>query len=345
MGDEADAAEAQWYADGCPDHYDEYDQPCRCEHDQEWHDAKIGLDMAAEAEEQVIEGEIVDEEEGKEAGTAPTRLAMNSLGGLKIKKPQDSMPFLNLMIYGDSGAGKTLLAGTAAYVEELAPVLFVDVEGGTLTLSHFDDSADIDVVRIEKWTDLQKVYDELYAGKHPYKTIVLDSLTEMQKLHMSSTLGAGSKIDAVGNVAEFKDWNINTESMRRLVRAFRDLKMNTIFTCLAMDQQDPRRENVFIKKPHLTKKLAGEIPAFFDVLFYLYVKEQKAGPNLRFVQTDKSDRVVAKCRVQGVPEFIENPTMDNLYDLLIRNPHKPVQGEIQVVQNAKSGGGLQRRSK
>lgn len=278
------------------------------------------------------------------ASARATRLSMESLGGLAISRPQEAIKYLNLMIYGDSGAGKTLLAGTAAFVEELSPVLFVDVEGGTLTLSHFDDTADIDVVRVENWKQMQKVYDELYTGKHPYKTVVIDSLTEMQKMAMSSVLGAGDKksIEAVGNLPEFKEWHINTEQMRRLVRAFRDLPINTIFTCLAMDQPDPRRESVIRKTPALTKKLAAEIPAFFDILFYLYVKETKDG-NLRLMQTDKSDRVVAKCRVQGVPNLVQNPTMETLYDMLIRNPAKPGDTPIEVVSSAQSGGMMRKR--
>lgn len=283
---------------------------------------------------EVVDGEIVEDEGESPSNDRPARLSMTTIGGLQIRRPQESLPHLNLMIYGDSGAGKTLLSGTAAFVPELTPVLFVDVEGGTLTLSHFEDTADIDVVRVTEWNSMQKVYDQLYGGKHPYKTVVIDSLTEMQKLAMASQLGYGKSIDPGGSIPEFKDWGINTEQMRRLVRAFRDLPMNTIFTALSMDVPMPRNPAIEIKKPMFTKKLANEIPAFFDILFYLYVKERKDQANLRLVQTDKSDRVVAKCRVQGVPPIIENPTMDSLYDMLIRNPHRPVNGQIEVVQKA-----------
>jgi hypothetical protein len=268
--------------------------------------------------EEVIEAELVEEE-------VPSKLSMTSIGGLTIRKPQDKLPYLNMMIYGDSGAGKTLLAGTAAFVQELSPVLFVDVEGGTLTLGQFDSTADIDVVRMNEWRSVQKVYNELFSGRHPYKTVVIDSLTEMQKFAMNTVLGAGREIDAIGYMPEFKEWHINTEQLRRLVRAFRDLPVNTIFTALAMDVPDPRTaktENpLILKKPDFTKKLAAEIPAFFDVLFYLYVRAS-GQKNVRFIQTDKDNRIVAKCRVRGLPIIIENPDMERLYDMLIRNPGK-----------------------
>lgn len=280
-------------------------------------------------------------------GQAPSRLALGSIGGLKIRKPQDKLPYLNIMIYGDSGAGKTLLSAGAAFVAEMSPILFIDVEGGTHTISHFEDTADIDIVpdpsdeRTLRWTDLQKIYDALYQGQHSYKTVVIDSLTEMQKLSMSSTLGAGNKaeIDAIGNLPEYKDWHINTESMRRMVRAFRDLPINTIFTALADEKVDPRTvkaENPrMIKAPAFTKKLQQEIPAFFDMVFYLYSKA-RGSTNIRYIQTDKDNTVVAKCRVYGIPMTIESPDMEMLYNMLVRNPPKP--GDVQTQAPSASGG-------
>lgn len=278
------------------------------------------------------------------------RLSLTSIGGLKIRKPQDALPYLNAMIYGDSGSGKTLLSASAAFVPELAPVLFIDVEGGTHTISHFEDTSAIDIVpdpeseRTLRWTDIQKIYDELYNGRHPYKTVVIDSLTEMQKLAMSHVLGNTGKMnfDAEGNLPQFKDWHINTEQMRRMVRAFRDLPMNTIFTALADEKADPRTANSenprMIKNPSFTKKLAIEIPAFFDMVFYLYSKA-RGSQNIRYIQTDKDNSVVAKCRIPNIPLTIENPDMERLYDMLIRNP--PKLGEVPT--QALDDGGMKRK--
>lgn len=302
---------------------------------------------------EAVDAEIVEDDSPTE-GQAPSRLSLTSIGGLKIRKPQDKLPWLNMMVYGDSGAGKTLLAGTAAFVKELAPILFIDVEGGSVTLSHFADNADIDIVpdpeeeRTLRWDDIQKIYNDLYTGRHPYKTVVIDSLTEMQKLAMNTVLNGPGKmtIDAEGNLPEFKDWHINTEQMRRLVRAFRDLPMNTIFTALANDLVDPRTaksENPrIIKAPAFTNKLAKEMPGFFDLVFYLYSK-QRGTQNVRYIQTDKDNTVVAKCRVHGIPVVINEPDMELLYDMLVRNP--PQHGEIasQAAGQEANTGGMKRR--
>lgn len=286
---------------------------------------------------------------------SPTRLSLGSIGGLKTRKPSKGLPHLNLLVYGDSGTGKTLLAGRASLVKELCPVLFIDVEGGTHTLSSFDDDTPIDIIpdpedeRPLRWSDIQKIYNDLYGGKHPYKTVVVDSYTELQKLAMNSILNGDGRmtIEAEGNLPEFKDWNINTEQMRKMARAFRDLPMNTIFTALANEKADPRTAQSdnprMIKEPSFTKKLAQEIPAFFDFVFYLYSK-QRGNQNIRYIQTDKDNTVVAKSRIAGIPVNIENPTMETLYDMLIRNPPKPGDPATVLAAVGANAGGMKRKS-
>lgn len=251
--------------------------------------------------------------------TAPTKLSLTSIGGLQTKRPQRENAIVNLLIYGGSGVGKTLLAGTAAMVEEMSPILVIDAEEGELTLGALESVASkIDIVSLNQWKKLQNIYDDLYDGKHPYKTVVLDSGTEIQQLAMNDVLGTTSRVLDIGITPEFKDWYKNTEQMRRMVRAFRDLPMNTIVTALEMDAEDPRTK-VRMKRPAFSNKLSAQVPAFFDAVFYMYVKEVKGdAANLRLILTDKTDRVVAKCRVQNVPLVLENPDMPMLYDYLVR---------------------------
>lgn len=255
--------------------------------------------------------------------TAPTKLSTSTIGGLQLRRPSPEAAFLNMLIYGGSGVGKTLLAGTAAMVEEMAPIIVIDAEEGSFTLNALAEYTDrIQVVPMRDWKRMQAVYNDLYAGKHPFKTTVIDSGTEVQQLAMNDVLGADGKVLDIGITPEFRDWYKNTEQIRRMIRAFRDLPMHTIVTALEMDYQDPRTK-VQMKRPAFSNKLSQQIPAFFDTVFYLYVKEVSGNePNKRLCLTDKTDRVVAKCRAQGIPQVIENPTMPVIYDYLIRNASK-----------------------
>jgi hypothetical protein len=91
-------------------------------------------------------------------------LSPRHLGGLKILKAHERPPYMNILFYGDPGVGKTRLAGTADSVPEMRKVLFVDLEGGTLTLTHTNPN--VDIVRVKNWVEMLAVYDSLLAGNH-----------------------------------------------------------------------------------------------------------------------------------------------------------------------------------
>ena len=252
-------------------------------------------------------------------------LTARSLGGLQIVQVQQRSPFLNILAYGSSGTGKTVLAGSADAVPEMRPVLFVDIEGGTESLRNF--YPDVECVRVVTWKDMQNVYNELHRGKHDYRTVVLDSLTEIQKFNMYSIMeklfaekGETGKVDI--DVPSMREWGRNLEQIRRFVRAFRDLQMHTIFTALERVDKDDRTGLTTIK-PSLSGKMADEVAAFLDLVMYYYVKDVK-GENdetitKRLLLTRKTAQHTAKDRSNKLPTVIESPDMKTIYNLMYPN--------------------------
>jgi len=187
---------------------------------------------------------------------------------LEIERPERS-EHLNTIIYGDSNAGKTWLAGTAADCME---TLFIDVDSGMATLA----DRDIDVVRPRSWHDFQKLYEFLLDGDHDYECVVIDSLTEIQrKFSLGTILGdfAGGK-DAYNDlgstsVPTIKEWMMSGNQMRRLIRAFRDLthqedvskRVHVIMVCL--EKYDDKKRIIC---PNLSGTLGIECGAYVDVL-------------------------------------------------------------------------------
>jgi phage nucleotide-binding protein len=227
------------------------------------------------------------------------------LAGLPITKAQKRTPFINILIYGNSGVGKTRLGGSADEVPSMRKVLVVDVEGGTLTLAH--SHPNVDVVRVKTWDEVQAVYDALYGGGHGYNTVVLDSLTEIQKFNMEQImfeLPEDSKTDL--DVPSMREWGKNLNQMRRFVRAFRDLEMHTVFTCLA--QVVKTKLGATERKPYLNGKLADEVAGFLDIVVYMY-KLDVDGENQRLLLTEATDEFTAKDRTNKLPTVIKQPTM------------------------------------
>jgi AAA domain-containing protein len=270
-----------------------------------------------------------------------------SIGGLRIERVADRAPHFNMLVYGKSGTGKTYLAGSAQDVPEMRRVLYLDIEGGILTLRRA--FPDVETVRITTWKEFQAVYDALRAGGHGYQTIILDSLTEIQKFNMNEIMRklveANEERDM--DVPSLREWGKNLEQCRRFIRAFRDLPLNVIF--IALEREDKDRMQRPIKLPSLSGKMAGEVAAFLDIVCYYNIKEVTENgetQQLRVLQSAATESVVAKDRSGLLPPAMVGPTMEQLYDTIVRKTGamasarvapKPIAVEAKEVPKADLG--------
>jgi AAA domain len=252
----------------------------------------------------------------------PTVLTPDQLGGLKVGSPSKAAP-INMLIYGEPKVGKTRLAGSSVLVPGMSPVLDIDFEGGTLSLA--DDYPQVDIwpdpssERRPTWRDVTKLYAALY-DKNPYKTIILDSLTEIQKFCMGQIMSDVVKKDSTRDpdIASMREWGKMGEQMRRLVRALRDLPCNVIFTALAKESRTDR-DGTVKNGPALPGQMRGEMAGYVDIVVFMYKKEVREGTE-RLMKTlllsQGTERHIAGDRSGKLPSIMEEPTMQDIYNYI-----------------------------
>jgi phage nucleotide-binding protein len=253
--------------------------------------------------------------DGDKGGKAQPQSETRTIAGIDILTVDVSDQYMNWLIYGKSGAGKTVLSGSAEAVKLMSPVLFVDIEGGIKSLRAFHPN--VDVVRVKTFKELQRLGRDIDAkGKDfPYRTLVLDSLSEAQKLSMVEIMKDVVKgdPDRDPDIPAIRDWGKNIEQIRRMVRQFRDLPINVIFTALSVEDKDNRNRTV--NQILLPGKLSSEIPGFMDNVGFLYVK-QRGEDTVRYLLTSQTETTMAKDRTNKLPQVIEEPTMQKLFDYM-----------------------------
>lgn len=266
---------------------------------------------------------------------APAKAAPKRALPFVIKSTKASQDWLKMLVYGNYGTGKTTLAASAQDVPGMGDVIFIDAESGSMSLSDRDD---IDSINITNYSQFARVYEYLrlhcrardaddvnalvklestYKGIQVspknvkrYRTVVIDSITEVQKYCMYQLLNmevGDYELDMEPQAAQFAEWGKAAEMIRLLVRSFRNLPMHVIIVAAEQSTEDETKRQ--LKSPALPGKLSKEIQGFLDVVAYLYAASTDQGMRRR-LYLEPGKTFDAKSRAQWIKEaYIDEPTM------------------------------------
>jgi hypothetical protein len=206
--------------------------------------------------------------------------------------------YLKVLVYGDAGVGKTVLAST---VED---GLIVSAESGLLSLRKFD----LPVATVESIDDVTEIFEDLRdrnEGFEDFKWVCLDSITEIgeQVLGFEKTQTKDPR-QAYGALID---------QMNGLLRGFRDLPMNVYMSCKQRRIEDSNTGAVRYLPMMPGKALGEQIPYLFDEVFCLRTQRTKDGSIARFLQTQDDSSYTAKDR-SGELERAEDPDLQAIHD-------------------------------
>jgi len=235
---------------------------------------------------------------------------------LPTVKVAEAHPYLRALFFGVTGVGKTWLAATAAKVEGMYPVLFLDFDKGLRTLSEWDPEIleRIDVLPMNDINDINIVKRVLHSEDNSYRTVVLDSLTALQAQLIRARLQdpeRSQKEDPF--IPGLRDYQHAVWRIRTVVNILKGVPAHFIALALAALKED-ETERIERVMPALSSTLSNEIGAEFDLVGYLYLRAR--GEDIkRYMQLAPVRGRLGKVR-GTLPTTIESPTLDVLYSTL-----------------------------
>jgi phage nucleotide-binding protein len=228
----------------------------------------------------------------------------------RIGSVDNKSKYLKVLVYGMPGTGKTVFSATAP-----GP-LIIDVEKGAHSIKNHPElmgAKALEYKSIFQVEQLIKYLTDDAPQLAQYETIVVDSFSELQKRDLDEVVRAEAAKDAARNkyLPIGADYNVNTEHMRQIASALRDLDRHIIVTCHVKEEKDDATGRI-LKRPNLTPKLAGTLAGIFDVVGYM-ATSGSGESTIRTLQVHPTDGVTAKTRIGHLPAVMENPTFSDIY--------------------------------
>jgi phage nucleotide-binding protein len=247
--------------------------------------------------------------------------------------PQMFTSKMNILIYGDAGAGKTHLAGTAQDVPNMADVHIFNIDGGIMTLAQ---RGDIHATDIHSVDDLEQELFKIANGDEKYKdtkTVVIDNITELQTLALESLTikeyanrlkkNKNYTVDEV----YLEDYGVAGKRLARILRGFRDLPIHVIYIAHKRDKMRQGTNTLEESKPNLTDKLSTAIMGYMDYVWYLYTADEMVGNEEtgyrtemhRYLLTQPLNNFAAKTRgaefAENLGSVVKDPTFPMIWDI------------------------------
>lgn len=247
------------------------------------------------------------------------------------------------LIYGQPGCGKTVLMATACDDERFGRVLDLDAHGNPEVLRRRKDKPDI--LAMEAMEDFNEPYRWLSDGQEPkddvarefkltppYKTIFVDSTTEVQRFVTSIITGSlnAAPGDIVGGLDRLGFGKLFGTMMHWSTKMFELTKpphnLNVFFNCHEAWKQDEKQ--IFHYAPLIWGQSGLELPGYALLVMRLTVKSRvdgdiKASDTAVFDdgvfnvgQIRATTQSYAKDQYGCGVTHIINPTMAKIMDLI-----------------------------
>jgi hypothetical protein len=265
----------------------------------------------------------------------------------------DEVKYIKLLIYGDSGSGKTTVVGSFQKEPKTSPLLVLDAGGQPISLRFLDppplvlgveDVSDINypydwLSRGQPWELVEKyrekypffqaVYDYFDGTEGKFKAVTLDSITQLQRIALDKISSATGNPGDVPRAVQIQEWGQLRAITTNIADKFFKLSdIHVVMTALCMHLHIDAF-GISEYGPMLNTKSGLEVPSHAEIVGRLMNLESLGIKKLRAIQDDiptnaynvllirgSRDSTGKWQGVQDPPEFMFNPTARAFLDVL-----------------------------
>jgi hypothetical protein len=254
---------------------------------------------------------------------------------LPVRNASESAGHRSFVIYGRSGTGKTTLGASFP-----KPALLLDVnDRGTDSVS---DVEGLKIMDIHNWEDLELAYWWLYKNPDAYKTVIIDTVSQLQQLAVMKILtdrnkGEEKKVKGRTHVSptDFgvmtrQGWGDVASLMKTWITNYRDLPVEMVF--IAQDrvfnsgEENDDTEAMLAPEvgPQLSPSIVKHLNAAVHLIGNTFIRQRTVEVKVR----DKAGKLTKK-EVEKT-EFCLRIGPNPIYVTKIRKPKSVVPPSILV---------------
>lgn len=265
----------------------------------------------------------------------------------RIKPLENStaLPVVAALLYGNPGTGKTTVLSTFP-----KPILLIDIrEKGSDPIRNVKGVEKIDVL---EWDDMDELYWHVKKNIGKYKTVALDTVTQLQGLCVEAVREEEGKKD--NELLSRKQWGEISTRMKQTLDKFRDLiddGINVVFTAHTRSREGLESEDGELSPefgPMLMPSVASHVGGSVKVLGNTMIREvttrvggkihkevaysMRVGPHAYFITK------IRALKGSFVPAVIDDPDYKKIVAVMNGEAEPPEEpAKTQKVKNGNKG--------
>lgn len=257
-----------------------------------------------------------------------------------MKKVTPNTAFLRILLEGPAGSTKTRTAYSATLDPRMQPVLAIDAGGQPRSI--VDYRPEPSIIAVESVADISTVYNWLRKGQPasdpivkqlelipPYKTLVIDGFTEIQRLIIAGIMGDPMK-GAPDVSKERSMYNTILAQTIGIAQAYYNLPMHVIATVLEGERQEGENGPIHYR-PLLVGQSRDQLASHAEIVGRMMHIDRVVGGMKKAIEGaidadtvsiavfKSTPRHDAKDQTGKLDDVIIDPTIGKLLDLIMRD--------------------------